>query len=75
LTGKFGRFEGWQIMGVTADPAEMGFSHYTFKLHLARLERQGMEVKANGACASKLPPNPKRGIDTILNHFGHKPER
>ncbi len=62
-------------MGVTADPAELGFSHNTFKLHLARLERQGIVVKADGAYAPKLPPNPKRGIHTILNHFGHKPER
>jgi hypothetical protein len=62
-------------MGVSADPAEVGFSHYTFKLHPARLERRGMVVKANSACASKLPPNPKRGIDTIFNHFGDKPAR
>jgi hypothetical protein len=62
-------------MGVTADPAEVGFSHYTFKLHLARLERRGMVVKANGACASKLPPKPQKGIDTIFNRFGDKPAR
>ncbi|MGA9387207.1 MAG: hypothetical protein WBV70_00075 [Candidatus Bathyarchaeia archaeon] len=47
-------------MGVRADPAEAGFSNCTFELHMARLERRGMVVKANGACASKLPPNPKR---------------
>jgi hypothetical protein len=42
---------------------------------LARLERQGMIVKANSACASKLPPNPKKGINTVFNHFRDKPAR
>jgi hypothetical protein len=39
------------------------------------LERQGMIVKANSACASKLPPNPKKGINTVFNHFRDKPAR
>jgi len=32
-------------------------------------------VKANSACASKLPPNPKKGINTVFNHFRDKPAR
>jgi DNA-binding transcriptional regulator PaaX len=45
---------------------EVGFSHNTLRLRLARLERQGMVVKAASACASKLPQNSKRGINTIF---------
>jgi hypothetical protein len=32
-----------------------------------------MVVKANGACAPKTAPNPKKGINTIFNHFRDKP--
>jgi hypothetical protein len=52
-----------------------GFYHKTLRLRLARLERRGIVVKANSAYASKMPPNPKRGIDTIFNHFRDKPAR
>jgi hypothetical protein len=34
-----------------------------------------MLVKVNSKCASKLPPNLKRGINTIFNHFRDKPAR
>jgi len=52
-----------------ADPGEVGSSHDTLRLHPARLGRQGMEMKANSTYASQVPPNPKRGINTIFNHF------
>jgi hypothetical protein len=49
--------------------------HNTLRLHLARLERQGMIIKANGFGVSKLPQKHKRGIKTIFNHFRDKPAR
>jgi hypothetical protein len=58
--------KSWELQQI---PREVGSSHDTLRLSLARLERQGMEVKANSTYASKLPPNPKRGISTIFNHF------
>jgi len=54
---------------------EVGFSHDMLRLRLARLERQGIVVKANSTCASKLPQNPRKGINTIFDHFRDKPAR
>jgi hypothetical protein len=62
-------------MGPPADPAGSGVFHNTLRLHLACLELQDMAVKANSTCASKPPPNPKRGINTIFDHFRDKPAR
>ena len=52
---------------------DVGFSHDTLRLHLARLELQSMLVRVNSTCASKLPQNPRKGINTIFNHFRDKP--
>jgi hypothetical protein len=55
--------ELWQIL------REVGVYHKSLRLHLARLERQGIFAKANSTCAPQLPPKPQKGINTILNHF------
>ena len=62
----------WELWRI---PREVGFFYNTLRMHLARLEGRGMKAKANSACASKLPPNPKRGINTIFNHLRDKPAR
>jgi hypothetical protein len=56
-------------MGARQILREVGFSHKPLRLHLARLERQGILGKANSTCAPKLPPKPQKGINTIFNHF------
>jgi hypothetical protein len=50
---------------------EVEFFHNTLSPHLARLERQGMQEGQRQMRASKLPPNPKREINTIFNHFSN----
>jgi hypothetical protein len=57
-------------MRAQAAPTGVWFSHDTLRLHLARLELQGMLVKANSECASKLPQNPGKGTNTISTIIG-----
>src|SRR4030042_5245487 len=55
-----------------ANPVGSEVSHKPLRLHLARLEHQGIFAKANSTCAPKTPPKPQKGINTIFNHFCNK---
>ena len=54
---------------------EVEFSHNTLRLHLAHLERQGTQEGQKQMHTSKLPPNPKTRIITILRQFRDKAAR
>jgi hypothetical protein len=54
---------------------EAEFFHKPLRLRLARLERQGTQENQKQVHTSKLSPNPKKGITTILDQFRDKAAR
>jgi len=75
LLGECRRVERWQIRGFHQILKEVEFSHNMLWLHLADLERQGTQESRKQMHTSKLPPNPKTRIITILHQFRDKAAR
>jgi hypothetical protein len=63
--------ESW----VPTDPGGSRFFHKLLRRHLACLERQGTQENRKQMHTSKLSPNPKTRIMTILHQFRDKAAR
>ena len=75
LTGNLGRVERGQITGLQQILKKAGFSNNALRLQLARLERQGTQEDRKHVYTSKLPPNQKIRLVTILHQFRDKAAR
>jgi len=75
LWANLGRVERWQIMGFHQIRMEAGFSHEQLRLQLARLELEGTQADQKHVYTSRLSPNPKIRIMTILHQFRDKAAR
>jgi len=75
LTGNLDHFERRQIMGFQQILKKTEFFHNTLRLHLARLELKGTRKHQKHVYTSKLAPNQKTRIKTILHQYRDKPAR
>jgi len=67
--------ERWQITGFQQILKEVEFFHNPLRLQLAHLELKGTQDDQNHVYTSRLSPNPKIGIMTILHQFRDRAAR